>query len=85
MRSSPVTGSSSTASRGAWRPGIVAALSIHRADLHGVLADAVRERLGPDALILDHKCVGAEQDDTGVTARFTSADGARAPPHAATC
>jgi 5-methylphenazine-1-carboxylate 1-monooxygenase len=50
--------------------------SIHRADLHGVLVAAVRERLGPDALILDHKCVGAEQDEAGVTARFTGADGA---------
>ena len=50
-------------------------LSIHRADLHGVLVAAVRERLGPDALILDHKCVGAEQDDSSVTARFAGADG----------
>ena len=48
---------------------------IYRADLHGVLPCG-RERLGPAAIILDHKCVGAEQDDAGVTARFIDADGA---------
>jgi len=31
-------------------------LSIHRADLHRVLLDAVTERLGRDALKLDHRC-----------------------------
>src|SRR5689334_647524 len=32
-------------------------LSIHRADLHQVLMQATRERLGPDALILNMKCL----------------------------
>ena len=44
--------------------------SIHRADLHKVLLDAVLERLGPDAVRLGHCCVGVEQDAEGVTARF---------------
>ena len=32
--------------------------SIHRADLHKVLLDAVRERLGADNFITGHRCVG---------------------------
>ena len=50
--------------------------SIHRADLHKVLLDAVMERLGPDAVRLGHRCVGVEQDAGGVTARFDSAESA---------
>ena len=50
-------------------------VSIHRADLHGVLLAAVEERLEREALILDHRCAGVEQDDAGVTARFCAADG----------
>jgi 2-polyprenyl-6-methoxyphenol hydroxylase-like FAD-dependent oxidoreductase len=33
--------------------------SIHRADLHQVLLDAVRERLGADNFITGHRCAGA--------------------------
>jgi 2-polyprenyl-6-methoxyphenol hydroxylase-like FAD-dependent oxidoreductase len=52
--------------------------SIHRGDLHAVLVDAVRERLGPEALVLGHRCAGVEQDADGVTARFVDAEtGAR--------
>jgi inorganic pyrophosphatase len=47
--------------------------SIHRADLHQVLYDAVIERLGPDAVALGHRCVAIEQDDSGVTVRFEHA------------
>jgi len=43
---------------------------VHRADLHEVLLDAVRERLGEGSLVLGHTCVGVEQDETGATARF---------------
>ena len=50
-------------------------LSIHRADLHKVLLDATVERLGRDAVRLDHRCLKAEQDDAGVTLHFD-----RAPP-----
>jgi 2-polyprenyl-6-methoxyphenol hydroxylase-like FAD-dependent oxidoreductase len=45
--------------------------SIHRADLHRVLADAVVERLGADRLQLGWNCVGFEQDERSVTARFS--------------
>ncbi|HEX5611498.1 MAG TPA: flavin-dependent oxidoreductase [Burkholderiales bacterium] len=47
--------------------------SIHRADLHAVLLDAVRERLGADAVQLCKTCVGIEQDASAVTVHF--ADG----------
>lgn len=55
--------------------------SIHRGDLHAVLLEAVRERLGPDAMRLGRKCVAMAQDETGVVARFedgSSAVGAAA-------
>src|SRR6185369_5139404 len=45
-------------------------LSIHRADLHKVLLDAVRERLGADAVRLGHRCLRVDQDASGVTAHF---------------
>ena len=44
--------------------------SIHRGDLHAVLVQAVRERLGADAIALGHRCVGVEQDASEVTAQF---------------
>ena len=47
--------------------------SIHRADLHKVLADAVESRLGPDAVRLGHRCVGVEQDAGGAKALFENA------------
>jgi salicylate hydroxylase len=48
---------------------------IHRADLHGVLIDAVRA-LAPDAIRLGARATGFEQGDSGVTLHL--ADGARA-------
>ncbi len=39
---------------------------IHRADLHGVLIDAVRA-LKPDAIRLNARCTGFESDDSAVT------------------
>src|SRR5437868_1962571 len=45
--------------------------SIHRGDLHTVLLNAVRERLGADSVVCGHRCAGVEQDEHGVTARFT--------------
>ena len=47
-----------------------------RADLHAILIDAVRG-LDPDAFALDRPFVGAEEDDTGVTARFANGAVAR--------
>jgi 2-polyprenyl-6-methoxyphenol hydroxylase-like FAD-dependent oxidoreductase len=49
-------------------------LSIHRADLHGVLLDATVQRLGRDAVRLDHRCLKAEQDAAGVTLHFDKAE-----------
>jgi 2-polyprenyl-6-methoxyphenol hydroxylase-like FAD-dependent oxidoreductase len=57
--------------------------SIHRADLHQVLLDAVQERLGPASFITGHRCVAVEQDDARVTARFVAPDNtALQPQHA---
>ncbi len=49
---------------------------IHRADLHAVLLEAVYERLGEDAVVLDRRCVGVEQDESGAVARFVDSAGA---------
>jgi 5-methylphenazine-1-carboxylate 1-monooxygenase len=48
--------------------------SIHRADLHKVIVDAVIERLGPEFVHFGHRCVGVEQDGDDVTVRFDSAE-----------
>jgi 5-methylphenazine-1-carboxylate 1-monooxygenase len=53
-------------------------ISIHRGHLHEVLAEAVRERLGADAITLNHKCVGFDQDDAGITLHFADATTGRA-------
>src|SRR5271165_770225 len=55
-------------------------LSIHRGDLHQVLLDAVRNRLGAENFISGHRCVGVEQDDRRVTAHFVGPDGAALAP-----
>lgn len=47
-------------------------LSIHRGELQLALADLVRERLGADAIVLDHQCTGFEQTERTITAHFTS-------------
>lgn len=45
-------------------------LSIHRADLHDVLLDAARTRLGSDWVSLGHRCQRVDQDSEGVTVHF---------------
>jgi len=50
-------------------------VSIHRAALHDVLIEAVRERIGADRLHLGQRCAAVEQQDASVTARFVSAAG----------
>jgi 2-polyprenyl-6-methoxyphenol hydroxylase-like FAD-dependent oxidoreductase len=47
--------------------------SIHRGLFHEVLIEAVRERLGPGAIVMNAKCIGFEQDNAGVTAHFAEA------------
>ncbi|QRP49071.1 flavin-dependent oxidoreductase [Amycolatopsis sp. FDAARGOS 1241] len=49
--------------------------SVHRGDLQAILAGAVRDRLGPDALVTGHTCVDAAEDATGVTLTFAHPDG----------
>ena len=45
-------------------------ISIHRAELHNVLAAAVRERLGPQALHLGQRCTAIGQTPTAAQATF---------------
>jgi 2-polyprenyl-6-methoxyphenol hydroxylase-like FAD-dependent oxidoreductase len=45
-------------------------VGIHRGRLHVILYDAVKKRLGPDAVVTDCECTGVEQDDNGATVRF---------------
>lgn len=47
--------------------------SIHRGDLHEVLYNAVIDRLGADAVVLNRRCAGVEQKESEVTARFENA------------
>ena len=56
-------------------------LSIHRGELHKVLVDALRERLGTDSLVPGKKCTAFTQEINGVRVDFsdgTSASGAAA-------
>ena len=55
-------------------------LSIHRADLQSTLLDAVRERLGPDAIFSGHRCVGFAERDGQVTVSFVDAARRALPP-----
>lgn len=45
-------------------------LSIHRADLHEILLDATRERLGAGAVRLGHRCTKIDQNTSRVTLHF---------------
>ncbi|HEY4748684.1 MAG TPA: FAD-dependent monooxygenase, partial [Steroidobacteraceae bacterium] len=53
-------------------------ISIHRGQLHEALLEAVRERLGADAIVMNHKCMSIVQDDAGVAAHFEDASTGRA-------
>jgi 5-methylphenazine-1-carboxylate 1-monooxygenase len=55
-------------------------LSIHRGLLQAVIANAVRERLGPDAIRTGHRLTDIAADDDGVTVRVT--DRSDDEPHA---
>ncbi len=52
-------------------------LSIHRADLHAVLVQAVRERIGNDAVVLNKRCIGLTQNGSSVQVRFEDDSSAR--------
>src|SRR5213076_3587670 len=49
-------------------------LSIHRADLHKVLLEAARQRLGADAVQLGQRCLSVDQDGAGVTIQVDGAE-----------
>ena len=49
--------------------------SIHRADLHEVLLEAVTERLGAGAALPGHRVVRVDQDDRRAVAHVVRADG----------
>jgi len=55
-------------------------LSIHRGDLQAALLAAVRDRLGSDAVVTGHACVGVDdRGGDGVCVRFRDAAGAPLP------
>lgn len=45
--------------------------SIHRGDLQQVLVDTVLDRLGPGAIVTDHRCTFVDQNADGAIAHFT--------------
>lgn len=53
---------------------------IHRGRVHTTLYRAVLARLGQDAVVTGHKCVGFDQDESGVTLRFQDGAGQPRPP-----
>jgi 2-polyprenyl-6-methoxyphenol hydroxylase-like FAD-dependent oxidoreductase len=54
-------------------------MSIHRADLHSVLLEAARDRLGAGGVVLDRRVAAVEQDAAGVTLRFAPDAGGATP------
>lgn len=49
--------------------------SLHRGDMQMVFLDAVRERLGADVVVTDHRCTGVDIEDDSVTAHFVNGEG----------
>jgi 5-methylphenazine-1-carboxylate 1-monooxygenase len=47
-------------------------IGIHRGRLHGILLQAARERLGPDAIVTDHQLSEFSQNDNSVSLSFRS-------------
>jgi len=45
-------------------------VGIHRGRLHVILYEAVKKRLGKNAVVTDCECVSVEQDDGGATVHF---------------
>jgi 5-methylphenazine-1-carboxylate 1-monooxygenase len=46
--------------------------SIHRGDLQMVLLDAFRARAGQERIVVNHHCLGVEQDGAGVAVTFSN-------------
>ncbi len=70
--------------RGKYAGYAVPEVGIHRGRLHVILANAVRSRLGPDAVLTNRDCTGVAQDDDSVTVRLreTTSGGQTAPVRA---
>jgi 5-methylphenazine-1-carboxylate 1-monooxygenase len=49
--------------------------SIHRGDLQMVLLEAFRSRAGAERIHTNHHCIGLDQDDSGVSVRFSAGAG----------
>ena len=45
-------------------------LGLHRGKLHGVLYRSAQEQLGPAGIVLNHQCLGVDQDERGANAYF---------------
>lgn len=58
--------------RGTWAGYDVPQFSIHRGKLQKCLADAVLDRLGPNAIRMHHKLTGFDQDKAGVTSHYAT-------------
>lgn len=56
--------------------------SIHRGHLQMLLLDAVRERMGPDAVQTGHQAINVEQDAGSATVHFAPDTSGRTPPSA---
>jgi 2-polyprenyl-6-methoxyphenol hydroxylase-like FAD-dependent oxidoreductase len=57
-------------------------VGISRGRLHGILYRAVLERLGPDAVVANRRCVSVEQDGEKATVAFAPLAGGTVPPAA---
>ena len=55
-------------------------IGIHRGKLHGILLEAVRERLGPGALHLDRRAVATDENAAGVLLHLQDGAGRQLPP-----
>jgi 2-polyprenyl-6-methoxyphenol hydroxylase-like FAD-dependent oxidoreductase len=64
---------------GRWAGYDVPQLSIHRGDLHAVLLDAVRQRIGADKVFAGHACTGVENTSNGVRVHLRDPSGAALP------
>ena len=53
-------------------------VGIHRGRLHMILFEAVRKRLGPEAVVTGYDCASVEQDDKGVSIHFRGREAVRA-------
>jgi 2-polyprenyl-6-methoxyphenol hydroxylase-like FAD-dependent oxidoreductase len=55
-------------------------IGLSRGKLHGLLYEAVLERLNPDAVHTNHRCTGVEQTEAGATLHFTQTSSGMALP-----